>query len=84
MRGQRGLPAANRIRALILREASSAGAETHGLNANAVRVIPEAGVHISGQRAQHTLGRLSSHRKFRPGAIVSLDKLATNLVVLLK
>jgi len=31
----------------------SAGIETHGLNPNAVRVMAEAGVDISGQRSQH-------------------------------
>ena len=34
-------------------EAYSAGIETHGLNPNAVRVMAEAGVDISGQRSQH-------------------------------
>ena len=34
-------------------EAYSAGVETHGLNPNAVRVMAEAGVDISGQRSQH-------------------------------
>jgi arsenate reductase len=34
-------------------EVSSAGIETHGLNPNAVRVMQEAGVDISGQRSQH-------------------------------
>ena len=33
-------------------EALSAGIETHGLNRNAVRVMSEAGVDISGQRSQ--------------------------------
>jgi arsenate reductase (thioredoxin) len=36
-----------------LLEAYSAGVETHGLNPNAVRVMAEAGVDISGQRSQH-------------------------------
>jgi arsenate reductase (thioredoxin) len=31
----------------------SAGIETHGLNPNAVRVMKEAGVDITGQRSQH-------------------------------
>jgi arsenate reductase (thioredoxin) len=31
----------------------SAGIETHGLNPNAVRVMAEAGVDISGQRSKH-------------------------------
>jgi arsenate reductase len=31
----------------------SAGIETHGLNANAVRVMAEAGVDISGHRSKH-------------------------------
>lgn len=31
----------------------SAGIETHGLNPNAVKVMAEAGVDISGQRSQH-------------------------------
>ena len=31
----------------------SAGIETHGLNPNAVRVMAEAGVDISGQKSQH-------------------------------
>ena len=34
-------------------EAYSAGVETHGLNPNAVKVMAEAGVDISGQRSQH-------------------------------
>lgn len=34
-------------------EAYSAGIETHGLNPDAVRVMAEAGVDISGQRSQH-------------------------------
>jgi arsenate reductase len=34
-------------------EAYSAGIETHGLNPNAVKVMAEAGVDISGQRSQH-------------------------------
>lgn len=34
-------------------EAYSAGIETHGLNPNAVRVMAEAGVDISGQRSEH-------------------------------
>ena len=34
-------------------EAFSAGVETHGLNPNAVRVMTEAGVDISGQRSHH-------------------------------
>ena len=34
-------------------EAYSAGIETHGLNANAVKVMGEAGVDISGHRSQH-------------------------------
>ena len=34
-------------------EAYSAGIETHGLNANAVRVMAEAGVDISRQRSKH-------------------------------
>jgi len=34
-------------------EAWSAGIETHGLNPNAVRVMAEAGVDISGQRSRH-------------------------------
>ncbi len=34
-------------------EAYSAGVETHGLNPNAVMVMAEAGVDISGQRSQH-------------------------------
>ena len=33
-------------------EAYSAGIETHGLNPNAVRVMAEAGVDISGQRSK--------------------------------
>lgn len=33
--------------------AFSAGIETHGLNPNAVRVMKEAGVDISGQESQH-------------------------------
>ena len=33
-------------------EAYSAGIETHGLNPNAVRVMAEAGVDISGQKSQ--------------------------------
>jgi len=31
----------------------SAGIETHGLNPNAVKVMAEAGVDISGQKSQH-------------------------------
>jgi arsenate reductase len=34
-------------------EAYSAGIETHGLNPNAVQVMAEAGVDISGQRSKH-------------------------------
>ena len=34
-------------------EAYSAGVETHGLNPNAVKVMAEAGVDISGQRSKH-------------------------------
>ena len=34
-------------------EPYSAGIETHGLNANAVLVMKEAGVDISGQRSNH-------------------------------
>jgi arsenate reductase len=34
-------------------EAYSAGIETHGLNPNAVKVMAEAGVDISGHRCQH-------------------------------
>jgi arsenate reductase len=34
-------------------EAFSAGLETHGLNPNAVRVMAEAGVDISGHRSKH-------------------------------
>jgi len=34
-------------------EPYSAGIETHGLNADAVRVMAEAGVDISGQRSKH-------------------------------
>jgi arsenate reductase (thioredoxin) len=34
-------------------EAYSAGIETHGLNPDAVRVMAEAGVDISGQRSKH-------------------------------
>lgn len=34
-------------------EAYSAGLEAHGLNPNAVRVMAEAGVDITGQRSQH-------------------------------
>jgi arsenate reductase len=34
-------------------EAFSAGVETHGLNPNAVQVMAEAGVDISGQKSQH-------------------------------
>ena len=34
-------------------EAYSAGLETHGLNPNAVKVMAEAGVDISGQRSKH-------------------------------
>ena len=34
-------------------EAYSAGIETHGLNPNAVQVMAEAGVDISGHRSQH-------------------------------
>ncbi len=34
-------------------EPYSAGIETHGLNANAVTVMAEAGVDISGQRSKH-------------------------------
>lgn len=33
--------------------AYSAGVETHGLNPNAVQVMKEAGVDISGQKSQH-------------------------------
>ena len=34
-------------------DAYSAGVETHGLNPNAVKVMAEVGVDISGQRSQH-------------------------------
>ncbi len=34
-------------------ESYSAGIETHGLNANAVKVMAEAGVDISGHRSKH-------------------------------
>jgi len=34
-------------------DAYSAGIETHGMNENAVRVMKEAGVDISGQRPKH-------------------------------
>ena len=34
-------------------DAYSAGIETHGLNASAVKVMGEAGVDISGQRSKH-------------------------------
>jgi arsenate reductase len=34
-------------------EAYSAGIETHGLNPDAVKVMAEAGVDISGQKSQH-------------------------------
>ena len=34
-------------------EVYSAGLETHGLNPNAVKVMAEAGVDISGQKSQH-------------------------------
>lgn len=34
-------------------EVYSAGIETHGLNLNAVKVMAEAGVDISGQKSQH-------------------------------
>ena len=34
-------------------DAYSAGVETHGMNPNAVRVMREAGVDISGQRSKH-------------------------------
>ena len=34
-------------------EANSAGIETHGLNPQAVRVMAEAGVDISGHRSKH-------------------------------
>jgi arsenate reductase len=34
-------------------EAFSAGIETHGLNENAVKVMAEAGVDISGHRSKH-------------------------------
>ena len=34
-------------------EPYSAGVATHGMNANAVRVMREAGVDISGQRSKH-------------------------------
>lgn len=34
-------------------EAYSAGIETHGLNPNAVNVMAEAGVDITGQQSQH-------------------------------
>ena len=34
-------------------EAYSAGIETHGLNPDAVRVMAEAGVDITGQRSKH-------------------------------
>ena len=34
-------------------EPYSAGIETHGLNPDAVRVMAEAGVDISGQRSKH-------------------------------
>ena len=43
---------ANHLKGDVL-EAFSAGIETHGLNPNAIRVMAEAGVDISGQKSQH-------------------------------
>ena len=42
-------------------EAYSAGIEMHGLNPDAVRVMSEAGVDISGHRSKH-LDELQDHR----------------------
>ena len=42
-------------------EAYSAGIEAHGLNPDAVRVMAEAGVDISGQRSKR-VGRASGSR----------------------
>lgn len=41
-------------------EAVSAGTETHGLNPNAVRVMAEAGVDISGARSKNVRGFLDA------------------------
>ncbi|MHC4266079.1 MAG: arsenate reductase ArsC [Planctomycetota bacterium] len=43
---------AKKLKADVI-EAYSAGIETHGLNPNAVRVMLEAGVDISGHRSKH-------------------------------
>lgn len=43
---------ANHLKSEII-EAYSAGIETHGLNANAVKVMAEAGVDISHHRCKH-------------------------------
>ncbi len=43
---------AKRLKADVI-EAYSAGIETHGLNPNAVKVMAEAGVDISGQYSKH-------------------------------
>ncbi|MEN6576347.1 MAG: arsenate reductase ArsC [Phycisphaerales bacterium] len=43
---------ARRLRGDVI-EPYSAGVETHGLNSNAVRVMAEAGVDISGHRSKH-------------------------------
>ena len=40
-------------------DAYSAGVATHGMNANAVKVMAEAGVDISGQRSKHVNELLS-------------------------
>jgi arsenate reductase (thioredoxin) len=39
-------------------EAYSAGIETHGLNPNAVKVMAEAGVDITGQKSENIAGLL--------------------------
>jgi arsenate reductase len=43
---------ARRLKSDVL-EALSAGVQKHGLNPNAVKVMAEAGVDISGQRSKH-------------------------------
>jgi len=48
--------------------ACSAGVETHGLNPNAVKVMAEAGVDISGQASQH----IDEFKDFKLDVIVTV------------
>ena len=50
-------------------EASSAGIETHGLDPDAVRVMAEAGVDISGHRSKLVTDLESEHRLYDLSAL---------------